>query len=138
MSDWIRVAIDGACKGNPGPGGWAIVYEDGYALSGHFAQTTNNQMELYAVGRALADVPVNGTLVVTTDSQNVIGWLFGWSKTANQPDPACKFKRKNPQIAFMCKQIDEMVEERHIVLRFEWVKGHAGHPMNERADKLGI
>ena len=140
MTGPVRAAIDGACKGNnsavPSPGGWAIVYESGMELSGHFAQTTNNQMELWAVREVVGHAPLGSVCVLSTDSQNVIGWLYGWNKTTNQPDPSCRFKRKNPKIRMLCDAIDNLVSSRRITLRFEWVKGHAGQPMNERADKL--
>ncbi len=132
---------DGACSGNPGPGGWGVLMQatDGgkvvkeRELSGGEAGTTNNRMELLAAIRALEalDRPVKITIV--TDSayvkNGITGWIGGWKrngwKTAD---------RKPVKNAELWQRLDA-VQARHEV-RWKWVRGHAGHPENERADGL--
>jgi ribonuclease HI len=124
----ISAFTDGACSGNPGPGGWAVVFvRDGDAIaeySGGQGYTTNNQMELAAVREALRQAPKDEPLEIVTDSRNAIGWLSqGW-------------KRKNAQIATTCGEIDALLRARSDLPTFTYVKGHAGQVFNERADKL--
>ena len=119
---------DGACSGNPGPGGWSVVFSfDGFNLgefSGHHNDTTNNRMELTAVRKAIHRAPLPVALLVVTDSLNVIGWLSrGW-------------KRNNAGIAAVCREIDALRAERTAAgggaVTFKHVKGHNGDPLNER------
>ena len=132
---------DGACSGNPGPGGWGALLRamDGDAvvkereLSGGQANTTNNQMELMAAISALESLSRPSRITVVTDSQyvknGVTGWIFGWKK--NGWKTSAKKPVKNAEL---WQRLDA-AQARHEVT-WEWVKGHAGHPENERADAL--
>jgi ribonuclease HI len=131
---------DGACSGNPGPGGWGavLIARDGDAvvkernLKGGEAHTTNNRMELLAAINALEALVEPSTLTVVTDSSyvkdGITKWIYGWK--------AKGWKKKGGEI----KNIDlwqrlDAARDRHDVT-WKWVKGHAGHPENERADEL--
>jgi ribonuclease HI len=132
---------DGACSGNPGPGGWGVVLEawEGETLvkardlSGAEAQTTNNRMELMAAIAALEALERPSAITVVTDStyvkDGITGWIHGWKK--NGWKTAAKKPVKN---ADLWQRLDE-AQERHRVT-WEWIKGHAGHEQNERADDL--
>jgi ribonuclease HI len=136
MSEVVRIYTDGACKGNPGPGGWGALLQSGgheRELFGGDPATTNNRMELTAVIRALAALRQPSRVEVYTDSEYVMKgiteWLPAWKrrgwKTAD---------RKPVKNADLWRELDE-VAHRHEV-RWHWVRGHAGHPENERADAL--
>ena len=132
---------DGACSGNPGPGGWGVLLRamDGdrvakeRELSGGEADTTNNRMELMAAISALETLTRPTALTITTDSayvkNGVTEWIHGWKrngwKTAD---------RKPVKNVDLWERLEAAIE-RHD-LRWHWVKGHAGDPMNERADEL--
>jgi len=132
---------DGACSGNPGPGGWGVLMRatDGDTilkereLQGGEAETTNNRMELLAAIHALETLERPSTITVVTDSayvkNGVTGWIFGWKR--NGWLTAAKKPVKNVEL---WQRLDA-AQERHNVT-WEWVKGHAGHPENERADEL--
>ena len=132
----VHMATDGACKGNPGPGGWGVVIRSGEkekSLSGGEPLTTNNRMELTAAIRGLEALKRPCRVVLSTDSRDVMdgltkwlpGWLRnGWRTAARQPV-------KN---ADLWQELVAAAAPHNI--RWEWVKGHAGHPENERADKL--
>ncbi|MCC6007349.1 MAG: ribonuclease HI [Rhodobacteraceae bacterium] len=132
---------DGACSGNPGPGGWGalLVAQEGgrvlreRELCGGEAQTTNNRMELMAAISALEALDRPSEVTVVTDSAyvkgGVTGWIHGWKR--NGWRTADRKPVKNVDLW----QRLETAAERHKV-RWEWVKGHAGHPENERADAL--
>ena len=132
---------DGACSGNPGPGGWGVLLlaKDGETivkkreLSGGAAQTTNNQMELMAAITALETLSGPSRITVVTDSSyvkdGITKWIFGWKKKDWRT--ASKKPVKN---ADLWKRLDAATERHDIT--WEWVKGHAGHPENERADEL--
>lgn len=132
---------DGACSGNPGPGGWGVLLRamDGdeivkeKELQGGEADTTNNRMELLAAINALESLARPSTITVVTDSayvkNGVTGWIFGWKK--NGWKTAAKKPVKNVEL---WQRLDE-AQRRHKVT-WQWVKGHAGHPENERADEL--
>lgn len=132
---------DGACSGNPGPGGWGalLIARDGEAvvkereLSGGEAHTTNNRMELLAAINALEALERPSALTIVTDSAYVKGgvtqWIHGWKR--NGWKTADKKPVKNEDL---WRRIDD-AQARHQVT-WEWVKGHAGHPENERADAL--
>lgn len=137
----IEIYTDGACSGNPGPGGWgAILRWNGHEkeLSGGEADTTNNRMEMMAVIKALEELKKPSEVDLYTDSKYVIDgiekWMAGWKakgwKTAGKKDV------KNQGL---WKRIDALVngDSGHKV-NFHWVKGHAGHPENERADQLAV
>jgi len=132
---------DGACSGNPGPGGWGtlliarvgdtVVKER--TLNGGEAETTNNRMELLAAINALETLAKPSTLTIVTDSSyvkdGITSWIHGWK--ARGWKTAAKKPVKNEDL---WKRLDEATQ-RHTVT-WEWVKGHAGHPENERADEL--
>ena len=132
---------DGACSGNPGPGGWGVLLQAkrGGAvvkereLKGGEAETTNNQMELMAAITALETLAKPSAITIVTDSQyvknGVTGWIHGWKR--NGWKTSAKKPVKNAEL---WQRLDT-AQERHKVT-WEWVKGHAGHPENERADEL--
>ena len=132
---------DGACSGNPGPGGWGalLIARDGARvvkereLSGGEAETTNNRMELLAAINALDALDRPSTITIVTDSNyvknGITSWIHGWKKNG------WKNAAKKPVAnAELWQQLD-VARRRHEVT-WEWVKGHAGHPENERADAL--
>lgn len=132
----IEIYTDGACKGNPGPGGWGAYLKYGEhekELFGGEAHTTNNRMELLGVISALAALTRACEVTIHTDSQYVKNgietWIHGWKK--NGWKTAAKQPVKNEDL---WKMLDEQVA-RHQV-QWRWVKGHAGNPGNERADQL--
>ncbi|MDB6454582.1 ribonuclease HI [Falsirhodobacter sp. 20TX0035] len=132
---------DGACSGNPGPGGWGVLMlaKDGdtvlkeRTLNGGEAMTTNNRMELLAAISALEALTRDTTLIVVTDSayvkNGVTGWIHGWKR--NGWKTADRKPVKNDDL---WKRLDE-AQARHKV-EWRWIKGHAGHAENERADEL--
>lgn len=132
---------DGACSGNPGPGGWGVVLQarDGDTivkereLNGGEADTTNNRMELLAAITALESLSRPSAITIVTDSayvkNGVTSWIHGWKR--NGWKTASKKPVKNEEL---WKRLDT-AQARHKV-SWEWVKGHAGHPENERADEL--
>ena len=132
----VEIFTDGACSGNPGPGGWgAILRWNGSEkeLSGGDAETTNNRMELMAAISALEALKEPVTADLFTDSSYVrdgIGkWMFGWKK--NGWKTADKKPVKNAEL---WQRLDA-ANKRHKV-EWHWIKGHAAHPENERADEL--
>ena len=132
---------DGACSGNPGPGGWGVLLRatEGDAvirereLSGGEAQTTNNRMELLAAINALETLAKPSSITIVTDSgyvkNGVTSWLQGWK--TNGWKTAAKKPVKNAEL---WQRLD-VARARHDVT-WQWVKGHSGHPENERADAL--
>ncbi|MCA0963520.1 ribonuclease HI [Salipiger bermudensis] len=132
---------DGACSGNPGPGGWGVLMraKNGEEivkereLKGGEADTTNNRMELLAAINALESLTRASRITVVTDSayvkNGVTGWIHGWKR--NGWKTAAKKPVKNAEL---WQRLDE-AQRRHDVT-WQWVKGHAGHPENERADEL--
>ena len=132
----VRIYTDGACKGNPGPGGWgAILRMDGREkeLFGGEAQTTNNRMEMTAVIRALEALKGPCEVEVYTDSQyvqkGISEWLPAWKRRGWRT--ADKKPVKN---ADLWKELERVAGAHRVT--WHWVKGHAGHPENERADAL--
>ena len=132
----VEIFTDGACKGNPGPGGWGAVLRTGgheKELSGHAPATTNNRMELTAVIKALTALKSPCEVALHTDSRYVIDgitkWIFGWQKNG------WKNAAKKPVLNIDLWQA-LLIATRPHKIRWHWVKGHAGHPENERADKL--
>lgn len=130
------IFCDGACSGNPGPGGWGcIVQHDGaqHEYSGGAARTTNNQMELQALIEALKNSPKDATLRIVTDSEylakGVTQWMKGWIKNGWQT--AARKPVKNQEF---WREINLLLLGKEY--SFEWVKGHSGHPENERCDEL--
>jgi len=140
MTDLVAYT-DGACSGNPGPGGWGVLLQarDGETvvkerpLSGGEALTTNNRMELLAAITALETLERASRITVITDStyvkNGVTSWIHGWKR--NGWKTSAKKPVKNDDL---WRRLDE-AQARHDVT-WEWVKGHAGHPENERADEL--
>lgn len=136
LSDTVEIWTDGACSGNPGPGGWGaiLVYgEKRRELSGAEPETTNNRMELQAAIAALSALKRPCRVVLHTDSQyvkgGITGWIFGWKK--NGWRTADKKPVKNVDL---WQALDEAIRRHEIEWR--WVKGHAGNELNERADEL--
>ncbi len=136
MKKRINIYTDGACKGNPGPGGWGAVLEYGEhakELFGGEMETTNNRMELMAAIEALTILKETCDIVLTTDSQyvrkGITEWLTGWKR--NGWKTSAKKPVKN---ADLWKRLDEQ-NARHSI-EWKWVKGHSGHPGNELADQL--
>ena len=137
----IHAFTDGACSGNPGPGGWGVVFEARRGsevvkrreLSGGEARSTNNRMELMAAIRALEALERPSAITISTDSRylrdGITGWIHGWKK--NGWKTSAKKPVKNEDL---WRRLDEAAA-RHRV-SWEWLKGHAGHPQNERADAL--
>ena len=134
--DKVEIYTDGACKGNPGPGGWGalMVYKGAEKeLWGGEPNTTNNRMELTAVIRALEALKRPTTIHVHTDSQyvqkGISQWIHNWKR--NGWRTADKKPVKN---ADLWQTLDTLTKTHEI--KWLWVKGHAGHPGNERADSL--
>lgn len=132
----VRLYTDGACLGNPGPGGWAAILKwNGHEkeLSGGLAHTTNNQMELQAAISGLEALTRPVDVTITTDSKYVMNgitsWLAGWKRNG------WKTAAKKPVANQDLWQALDAACQRHTV-HWEWVKGHAGHPENERCDTL--
>ena len=132
----VDIFTDGACSGNPGPGGWGAILRYGdiqKEMSGGEAETTNNRMELMAAIEALNALKSPCEVDLYTDSKYVMDgiskWIFGWKK--NGWKTADKKPVKNGEIW----QALDIANQRHKV-KWHWVKGHAGHPENERADEL--
>ena len=136
MTARVELYTDGACKGNPGPGGWGVLLRYGDAekeLYGAESLTTNNRMELLAVIHGLEALTRSSRVLITTDSQyvknGISSWIHTWKK--NGWRTAARKPVKNIDL---WQRLDDLVC-RHEV-EWEWVKGHAGHPENERADGL--
>ena len=132
----VEIYTDGACKGNPGPGGWGAILRMGHhekEMSGSEAATTNNRMELTAAIRALEALTQPCVVHLHTDSRYVIdgitGWIFGWQKNG------WKNSQKKPVLNADLWQALLEAKRRHKV-SWHWVKGHAGHPENERGGQL--
>jgi ribonuclease HI len=132
----VEIATDGACKGNPGPGGWGALLRMGATekeLSGGETLTTNNRMELTAAIRGLEALKKPCEVTLSTDSRYVMDgltkWIHGWQK--NGWKTADKKPVKN---ADLWQELLAAVKPHRV--KWTWVKGHAGHPDNERADRL--
>ena len=132
----IKIYTDGACKGNPGVGGWgAIIMRDGknIELFGGENETTNNRMELMVVIMALKEIPSNLELTIYTDStyvqKGISEWIKNWKVNNWRSSNKKPVKNKDLWV-----DLDEAVGSRKIF--WEWVKGHAGNEGNEKADEL--
>jgi ribonuclease HI len=136
VSDVVKIFTDGACKGNPGPGGWGALLQSGRherELFGGEAHTTNNRMELTAVIRALGALTRRSHVELYTDSEyvknGITEWLPNWKRRG------WKTADRKPVKNVDLWQALDAAAARHEV-RWHWVRGHAGHPENERADAL--
>lgn len=136
MSGKIEIWTDGACSGNPGPGGWgALIREDGRTreLKGGEPATTNNRMELLAAISALESLPPGAVADLYTDSQylrdGITKWMHGWKRNGWRTSD--KKPVKNQELW----QRLEQTASTHKV-NWHWLRGHVGHPENERADEL--
>ena len=135
----IEIYTDGACSGNPGPGGWgAILRYNGVEkeFSGGEKETTNNRMELTAVIASLSALKEPCEVSLTTDSKYVCdsilkGWVYSWQKNNWR-----KTDKKKALNVDLWEQLLPLLEKHDVT--FNWVKGHAGHPENERCDKLAV
>ena len=132
----VVIYADGACRGNPGPGGWGAWLRSGEherELFGGETLTTNNRMELTAVIEALASLKRRCAVVVYTDSEyvknGITTWIHGWK--ARGWKTADKKPVKNVEL---WQRLDELSKSH--MISWHWLKGHAGHPENERADEL--
>jgi ribonuclease HI len=137
MADPIRIYTDGACRGNPGPGGWGAVLMHGgkvKKLHGGEQETTNNRMELTAVIKALECIKGNKwPLEITSDSkyvlQGITEWIEGWKRKGWR-----SASKKPVMNVDLWQRLDQLVQPFDIT--WHWVKGHSGHPENEMADQL--
>ena len=132
----VEIFTDGACKGNPGPGGWGALLRRGAAekeLSGGEADTTNNRMEMTAVIRALEALTSPCTVTLHTDSRYVIDgitkWIIGWRKNGWR-----NAKKEPVKNADLWQELVKAAAPHKV--EWQWVKGHSGHPENERVDRL--
>ena len=135
----IEIFTDGACKGNPGPGGWgAILRYNGIEkeLSGGEKQTTNNRMELSAVLFALKALKEPCIITLTSDSKYVLdsitkGWVYSWKKKG--------WKKSDGKPALNVDLWEQILEEvKKHEIEYVWIKGHACHPENERCDAMAV
>jgi len=131
----INIYTDGAAKGNPGPGGYGVILEYNKIqkeLSEGFKRTTNNRMELLAVIIGLESIKETGyNIIIYSDSKYVVDavnkhWVFNWEKTGYK-------KKKNSDL---WKRFLKIYRKHQVI--FKWIKGHSGHPENERCDQLAV
>ncbi len=132
----IEIFTDGACRGNPGPGGWGALLRFGSKekeINGYAPSTTNNIMELTAVIEALKQIKKPYEIDITTDSiyvkNGITVWIHNWK--TNGWKTAAKKSVKNKELWL---ELDELIQMHQI--NWIWVKGHSGHPENEKADEL--
>jgi ribonuclease HI len=136
MPELVEVFTDGACKGNPGPGGWGALLRYGEhekELHGGEAQTTNNRMELMAVIQALEALKRPSPVRITTDSQyvkrGVTEWMARWKRNGWLTAERQAVKNRD-----LWERLERALAEHQV--QWHWVRGHAGHSENERADRL--
>ncbi len=137
MAARIEIFTDGACSGNPGIGGWAALlrYKDiEKELSGGEAETTNNRMELTAVIEALKALKTVCNITLYTDSKYVMSGITEWMPNWKRNNWKTANKKGNVKNVDLWLQLDELIRQHEI--RWVWVKGHNGHPENERVDTL--
>lgn len=135
MSAAVEIFTDGACRGNPGPGGWAAVlrYKDHEkVISGAETETTNNRMELMAAIEALESLKRPARVALTTDSQylrqGIQQWMANWKRNGWRTSARQPVKNRD-----LWERLDAAAARHHI--EWHWVKGHSGHPENEQADQ---
>ena len=136
MNKKVDIYTDGACSGNPGPGGWGVLIEidnENIQLSGGNKETTNNRMELMAAIKALEEIDKDYEITLYTDSNyvkdGITSWISNWKK--NNWKTASKKDVKNKELWV---RLDEAIKDKNI--SWVWVKGHAGNAGNEQADYL--
>jgi len=135
----IEIFTDGACSGNPGAGGYGVILRYGTyekELSGGESHTTNNRMELMGVIAGLSALKEPCDVTLTTDSKYVVdsitlGWVYGWKKRG-----WIKSDKKPALNSDLWEKLLSLLEIHKV--KFVWVKGHAGHPENERCDQLAV
>lgn len=136
MTAKVEIFTDGACRGNPGPGGWGVLLRyNGHEkeLYGAEQETTNNRMELMAAIKGLEALTRVCKVEVTTDSQyvrkGITEWMHNWKKNGWKTANKKPVKNKD-----LWQELDNILQSHEII--WHWVKGHSGHPENERADEL--
>jgi len=136
MSQIVEVYTDGACRGNPGPGGWGVLLRFGGTekeLYGAETETTNNRMELMAAIQALENLKRDCKVSLTTDSQyvrkGITEWIANWKKRGWKTASKQPVKNKD-----LWQRLDKAATQHQV--EWHWVRGHTGHPENERADQL--
>ena len=134
--DNVQIYTDGACRGNPGPGGWGaiLIYNDlKKEIKGFSPQTTNNIMELEAVIHALMALKKTCSITITTDSNyvkmGITDWIHSWEKNNWKTSNKKPVKNKS-----QWQKLQDLSSQHNI--SWKWVKGHSGHPQNERDDQL--
>jgi len=132
----VEIFTDGACSGNPGPGGWGAILRwknHEKKLSGGEAETTNNRMELMAAIMGLEAMNRGVRAVITTDStyvrDGITKWIHKWKKNGWKTSA-----RKPVKNADLWQRLDDAIKDHQV--EWHWVRGHAGHPENERADEI--
>ena len=139
MKKYIELFTDGACSGNPGPGGWGVVLRYGQhekELSGGEKETTNNRMELTAAIKGLEALKEPCVVKLVTDSKYVAdGSIKGWAESW-QKNNWIKSDKKPALNSDLWERLLELLEKHEV--KIEWVKGHAGHAENERCDRLAV
>ncbi|HWD70470.1 MAG TPA: ribonuclease HI [Solirubrobacteraceae bacterium] len=136
----VLIWTDGACQKNPGPGGWAAIvcWEDGVVEehSGGLPATTNNIMEMTAALQGLLALPLGSRACVVTDSRylhdGMTSWMAGWKRKGWKTASGDAVKNQEIWVKL------EAAASQHEQVRWHWVKGHVGHPLNERADVLAV
>ena len=132
----VKIFTDGACRGNPGPGGWGVLLQwEGHEkmMQGAQVDTTNNQMELMAAIKALSALKERCKVDLTTDSQYVRNgitlWLHNWEKNGWKTSRKEEVKNKD-----LWMELYHLVQQHEVA--WHWIKGHSGHPENDKADQL--
>jgi len=136
VAEIVEIFTDGACRGNPGPGGWGVLMRyKGHEKTFYGAEpdTTNNRMELTAAIKALESLKRSSRVILTTDSEyvkkGIVEWIAGWKKRGWRTAA-----RKEVKNADLWKELDELAARHDI--EWQWVRGHSGHRENELADAL--
>lgn len=136
MTDKVEIFADGACRGNPGPGGWGALLRfkgNEKELFGAEIETTNNRMELTAVIKALESMKRPCVISITLDSKYVLdgiqNWIENWKKRGWKTSSKKPVKNED-----LWRKLDELIQQHQIT--WNWVKGHSGHDENERVDQL--
>jgi ribonuclease HI len=134
----VTIHSDGACEGNPGPGGWAAVLQYGNhqrEISGHALAATNNRMEIQAAIEALRSLKEPCEVDLHTDSEYLRDGITSW--VATWKVKGWKTKEKKPvRNVDLWKELDALASSHQV--KWHWIKGHAGHPLNERCDQLAV